>query len=127
MTRAALYLIIIGGLILGTLLFAQQGSAQCVKHPEGHTAVILNNETAYDLTFFIDDVDKGLVIAGGKSPEIIVVPGEHLFGARAVIQGQGFWVMVVNEVFEGELCTWTLLDPPESGRPPEFRLASRRW
>jgi hypothetical protein len=93
--------------------------AKCIQHPDGKTAVVLNNETAYELTFFIDDMDRGDVAVAAKSPEIEIIPGEHLFGARATIQGQSFWVLVINGVTKGQLCTWTVLDTPDDRQPAE--------
>lgn len=91
--------------------------AQCRDHPAGLTAVRFVNESSYELTFFIDDDDKGTVAIGGASPEWEVYPGEHMLRAGAVIGDQALWVWVVNEVPRGQVCTWTITDPPlESSR-----------
>jgi hypothetical protein len=105
--------------VMSAAASARHTVAQCIQHPDGKTAVVLNNETAYELTFFIDDMDRGDVAVAAKSPEIEIIPGEHLFGARATIQGQSFWVLVINGVTKGQLCTWTVLDTPDDRQPAE--------
>jgi hypothetical protein len=107
----------LAAIAVGSLFFIGQATAQCIQDPDGRTAVILNNETSYVLTFFIDDMDRGAVPVSAKSSEVEIIAGEHLFGARATIQGQSFWVLVVNDVAKGELCTWTVLDPPDERQP----------
>jgi hypothetical protein len=103
--------------------------AQCVQHPAGKTAIVLNNETSYELTLFVDDIDRGAVPPAKRGSEIEIIPGQHLLGARATIQGQNFWVMIVNEINRGELCAWTVLDPQDANRStesiPKIRTAGR--
>jgi hypothetical protein len=97
---------------------------QCVDHPVGKTAVKFNNETRYDLTFFIDREPVGTFVPSKQmSEERPVPPGSHLLRAMAMVNGKEFWVWVINEIPSGQLCTWTLIDPPrekaKDGR--EFR------
>jgi hypothetical protein len=92
-----------------TMIAFQAASAQCVDHPEKKTALKFSNETRYELTFFVDDDEKGIVVAPGSiSDEVEVEPGEHFLRARADLKGGGVWVWVVNEVPHGQVCTWTI-------------------
>lgn len=111
-----LWIMIAGAVICLTICFGR-AHGQCRDHPAGSTAVRFVNESSYELTFFIDDDDKGTVVIGGAGPEWEVYPGEHLFRAGAIIGDQALWVWVVNEVPRGQICTWTITDPPlESSR-----------
>lgn len=93
-------------------IFSPQLRAQCIDYTEGKTAVKFANESRYDLTFFIDDDEKGVVVPAGKiSKEFAVDPGEHLLRARAIVRGESFWVWVENEFPKGQICTWTIDDP----------------
>ena len=95
-----------------TVVFAQPTWAQCVEHPAKKTALKLDNQTRYDLTFFVDDDEKGVGVASRTmSAELEVEPGEHLLRARAVVKGESVWVWVINEVQAGQVCTWTIDDP----------------
>lgn len=93
-------------------IFSRQLRAQCIDHAEGKTAVKFANESRYDLTFFIDDDEKGIVVLAGKvSKEFEIGPGEHLLRARAIVRGRSFWVWAENEFPKGQICTWTIDDP----------------
>lgn len=106
--------------------FVQATSAQCIDHPYRKTAVKFGNETRFELTFYIDDDEKGVIVASGMvSNELEVSPGEHLFRARAVVAGKSFLVWVVNEVPEGQVCTWTITDPTTGSRSGQERLSDR--
>ena len=73
-----------------------------------------NNETSFDLTFFIDEDEKGAVVASGsESIEFQVEPGEHLLRARASLSGETLWVWTVNEIPAGHVCRWTVTDPQQ--------------
>lgn len=90
--------------------------AQCVDHLDKKTALKFSNESRFKLTFFVDDDEKGVVVPSkAVSGEISVEPGEHLLSARAIVKGNSFWVWVVNDVPPGQICTWTIGDPP--GKP----------
>lgn len=106
-------LVVIGaGVIALTAVFAQTIPAQCVEHPEKKTALVFDNQTSFDLTFFVDEDEKGVSVASRTaSNELEVEPGEHLLRARAVVKGQSVWVWIINEVPAGHLCTWTITDP----------------
>lgn len=97
------------------LCFGQIISAQCVDHPDDKTAVVFNNESSYDLTFFVDGDEKAMVRSRAVSDEWEIAPGDHLLRARAVLRGKAFWVATVNEVPKGQVCTWTVNDPGERG------------
>ena len=82
-----------------------------------------NNESRFELTFFLDDDEKGVVVASGAvSNEIEVRPGEHLFRARAVVMDKSFLVWTINEVPEGQVCTWTVTDPQR-----DAAVAKKYW
>ena len=98
--------------IASTVGFAQTVSAQCVEHPDKKTALKFNNETRFELTFFVDDDDEGVTVASRTSSnELEVASGEHSLRARAVVKGQSVWVWVINEVPAGQVCSWTITDP----------------
>ena len=87
-------------------------SAQCVHSSDAKSAVRFNNETRFELTFFIDDDEKGVVVAAHQESKALgVEPGEHLLRARAVVSGEIFWIWTVNEIPPGQVCTWTITDP----------------
>ena len=108
-TLSAIY-ISVAFLVFG-LAFSAGISAQCVDHPSGKTALKLSNQTKYDLTFGIDDDDKGVVPSRKESPEWEVEPGPHLMIAGALVDGKPVWVWANNEVPKGQICTWTVEDP----------------
>lgn len=110
--------------VLNASLF-QTVSGQCVDHPDKKTALKFANESGYDLTFFVDDDEAGVVVASKTvSMEQEVGPGEHLLRARAIIRDAGFWVWVVNDVPEGQVCTWTIEDPPSKPGRVNYRYRS---
>jgi hypothetical protein len=105
--------------IVLTAVYSTVLSAQCVDHPAGKTAVKFNNETSYELTFFIDEAEAGVTVPSKtSSAEQEVTPGEHLLRALGTVDGQFVWVWVVNDVPRGQVCTWTLLDPEAAQRGP---------
>jgi len=92
---------------------AQKLIAQCVENNDKRTALKFSNESRFELTFFVDDDEDGVIVPSrAVSNEITVEPGEHLLRARAIVRGESFWVWVVNEVPQGQVCTWTVTDPP---------------
>ena len=94
------------------IVLADAVSAQCIDTPDKKTALKFNNESRFELTFFIDNDQQGIVVASGTvSIEVEVEAGQHLLRARAVVLGEGFWVWSVNEVPAGQVCTWTVTDP----------------
>ena len=97
--------------------FSGETYAQCADHPDKMAALKFRNESRFELTFFVDDDEDGVVVPPkGVSPrEVRVEPGEHLLRARAIVRGESFWVWVVNEVPQGQICTWTVEDPPRGG------------
>ena len=95
-------------------MLIQVASAQCLENPGKNTAIKFNNETSFDLTFFIDEDEKGAVVASGsESIEFQVEPGEHLLRARASLSGETLWVWTVNEIPAGHVCRWTVTDPQQ--------------
>lgn len=101
------------GFVLLILICAQCVQAQCVKSPNGTTALKFSNESSYDLTFFIDQDEKVTLTPKTVSTEFPVEPGEHILRARAMIAEVSMWVYTGNEVPEGHVCTWTIDDPPK--------------
>jgi len=103
---------------LFTAGLTQKLTAQCAEHPDKATAVRFSNESRFELTFFVDEEEEGVVVSSRSvSDEISVKPGEHLLRARAIVIGESFWVWAVNEVPQGQICTWTVTDPPRRERP----------
>ena len=103
-------------LVAVLFLVVNETPAQCVDHPDKKTALKFNNESKFDLTFLIDDDEEGVLLPSKTvSEEINVEPGEHLLRATAIVGGERFWVWVVNEVPQGQICTWTVGDPPLEG------------
>lgn len=84
---------------------------QCVESPDGKTGVKFNNETSYELTFFVDEDEKVTLVPKTASDVFPAEAGEHIFRARAMIGGVAFWVFMDNEVPEKQICTWTVEDP----------------
>lgn len=119
--------ILLIGLITSVLVgcFVEVISGQCVDHPDNKTALVFNNESSYDLTFYVDDDEKATVRSRTMSGELEVEPGDHFLRARAIVRGRAFWVAVVNEVTKGKVCTWTVDDPDgqPSAVPDKFRSA----
>jgi hypothetical protein len=100
---------------VGTVFYAVDGIGQCVPHPAERTAVRFENESSYELTFFVDEDETGVVVPSRtRSPEQPVEAGEHLFRARAIVAGAAVWVWMINEVPKGYVCTWTVTDPPKT-------------
>lgn len=100
-----------------SFLGVESGVGQCLQHRELRTAAVFANETSYDLTFFIDHAETGIEVPSKTvSPEQPVEPGEHMFRARAMINGRAVWVWVINEVPRAYVCTWTITDPEDSIR-----------
>jgi hypothetical protein len=96
-------------------LFAAAGSAQCVDETAGRTGLRFSNQSSYGLTFFVDHENEGVFVQTGDVSSVReVTAGEHLLRARAEIGGVFFWVWVINEVPGGQICTWTVQDPPQS-------------
>jgi len=92
----------------------QKLTAQCVEHQDKTTALKFSNESSFELTFFVDDDEEGILVQSWTiSEEIGVKPGGHLLRARAIAGGKSFWVGVINKVPKGQVCTWTITDPPE--------------
>ncbi len=103
-------------LILAIVFTPLIAAAQCESHPRGLTALRLDNQSSYALTFFVD-YDRSLAVASRTiSSEVVVEPGEHLLRARAVVDKQELWVAAMNEVPKGMLCTWTIIDPDSDDR-----------
>lgn len=97
--------------------------AQCVEHPDMKTAVKFSNESRFELTFFIDEDEHGVLVPSKSvSREIAVEPGEHMLRARAIVRGKSFWVWTVNEVPQGQICTWTVEDPPRTSVAVDNRI-----
>ena len=103
---------------LFTAELTQKLTAQCVEHHDKTTALKFSNESRFELTFFVDEDEEGVVVPSRTvSDEISVEPGEHLLRARAIVIGESFWVWAVNEVPQGQVCTWTVTDPPRREQP----------
>lgn len=102
--------------LAAALLFfiSQAASAQCVPNPTGETAVRLQNDSSFPLTFYIDNVKKEVVKPGDKSAGFVVKPERHIFYAETVIAGASVWVTLITDVPEGHICTWTVLNPGET-------------
>lgn len=95
------------------LIFGGAVFAQCVQSQDGKTALKFSNESSYELTFFIDNDEKVTLSQKTISAEFPVEPGDHILRARAMIAGVAMWVYTGNEVPEGNVCTWTIEDPPK--------------
>jgi hypothetical protein len=99
------------------LALSAMASAQCVQNPTGETAVGLQNDSSFYLTFYIDGVNKGGVPPGDKSIDFVVSPGEHALRAEALISGEIVSATRTATIPEGYVCTWTVTDPPVAYRP----------
>jgi hypothetical protein len=99
------------GLALAVLMITQGSQAQCVISPDGMTALKFNNQSSYELTFFIDHDEKVTLAPKTASAEFPVEPGDHILRARATIAGVSVWASMGNSVPEGQVCTWTVEDP----------------
>ena len=109
---AALFLLAVSGV----------ASAQCFQNPTGETAVGLQNASSFYLTFYIDGVNKGGVPPGDKSVDFVVTPGEHALRAEALIGSEIVSVTRTAALLEGNVCTWTVSDPPVAYRPVKKSL-----
>lgn len=119
--RRDTHLVFLTAILFG---FSLGVNAQCEDHPEKKTAVRFSNESRFELTFFVDEDEQGVFVPPKSiSREVSVEPGEHLLRARAVVRGEIFWVWSVNEVTQGQGCTWTIEDPPRQSR--YFRSKAR--
>jgi hypothetical protein len=99
--------------IVAAIALVPHISAQCAAHPQGKTALIFNNQSSYELTFYIDDDNQGITLpAKHASGALDVDDGEHLLRAAAIIDSQELWVWAINDVPAGQVCTWTVEDPP---------------
>lgn len=99
---------------LSVVLF-ETTNAQCIDDPGKKTALKFSNESRFELRFFVDEDEVGVVVPPKTvSREIVVEPGEHMLRARAIVRGESFWVWTVNEVPQGQICTWTVEDPPRT-------------
>jgi hypothetical protein len=97
--------------VLFVTMLARRTSAQCVDHPDKKSGLKFSNESRFELTFFVDDDEKGVVVSSKAiSDEISVEPGGTL-RARAIVRGESFWVWIVNEVPRGQDCIWSVEDP----------------
>jgi len=86
--------------------------SQCLDHPDKKTALRFSNQTKYELTFFVDEDEEGTAVQSANlSDELVVEPGRHMVRARAVINGENIWVWKIDEVPEGQVCTWTIVSP----------------
>ena len=104
--------------LISTILFSSVIAAQCVAHPEQKTAVRFGNDTFYELTFFIDTDETGIEVPmKSTSPEQFVEAGRHMFRARAMVGERSIWVWVINDIPEGQVCTWTVTDQPLQAVP----------
>jgi hypothetical protein len=113
-TRRAIRVAALIALLVLTMGFPWSLFGQCADHPDKRTAVKFSNESSFELTFFVDEDEDGVIVpAGAVSGETEVPPGEHLLRAKAVVRGQSFFVWTINEVPEGQVCTWTITDPSQ--------------
>jgi len=118
-TMRCLPIVLVGAMtFVFTAELTQKLTAQCVEHQDKTTALKFSNESRFELTFFVDEDEEGVVVPPRTvSDEVTVEPGEHLLRARAIVIGESFWVWAVNEVPQGQVCTWTVTDPPRRERP----------
>jgi len=93
------------------ILFVSPIRAQCVPNPTGETAVGLQNDSSYFLTFYIDGVNVGGVPSRDRSVDFVVIPGEHILEAEAIVAGGRIKVSHMGVVPAGFVCTWTVTDP----------------
>lgn len=104
-------------------LLATSGSAQCVKHPDGKTALIFDNASIYRVTFYVDNDEMTIQEPHTTSREFAVTAGEHLLSAKAEKPQGDLWLRTTNEVPEGCLCT---LQITGSGTDEEAKVSFRR-
>ena len=113
-----------GPLLILAMAASMEFAAQCVDDPSGRTAVILSNQTKYDLVFRIDDDEKGIVPSRKESPEWQIEPGVHTLIAGAIIDSGSYWVWTENEVLKGQVCTWTIEDRKEGSNTEKAQRRS---
>src|SRR5688572_12806597 len=93
-------------------VFAALATAQCVDDDNEKTGIRFSNQSAYDLTFFVDEENTGVFVPSKEISTVREVnPGDHLLRARAEIVGMFVWIWDINEVPIGQICTWTVEDP----------------
>jgi hypothetical protein len=95
------------------ILLAQPVRGECLPNPSGETAVGLQNASSYFLTFYIDGVNVGGVPPGDRSLDFVVIPGEHMLEAEAVIVGGRIMASHTGVVQAGFVCTWIVTDPDQ--------------
>jgi hypothetical protein len=125
--RALLWLLMAVLACVLLLAAAEVASAQCVQNPTGETAVGLQNQSSYYLLFFIDGVRMDGVPSGDRSVFFVVDAGEHVLRAEAVINGETVSAIRKADIPEGNVCTWTVTDPPSKAGSPlkEFQDSIR--
>jgi hypothetical protein len=95
------------------LFMARAAAAQCVANPTGETAVGLKNGSSHYLLFFVDGFRMDGVPPGDRSAYFVVEAGEHVLRAESVINGETRSAIRTGDVPEGDVCMWTVTDPPD--------------
>jgi hypothetical protein len=89
-------------------------TAQCVDSADGRTALRFDNESSYEVTFYIDDTKIATMAPKTTSGEFYVVPGGHFLSASAATADGELWVFSLNVVPKGQVCTWHVTDPGDT-------------
>lgn len=103
------------GLLIAYLMIAGPGVAratgQCLDTPTGETAIIFNNGSSYQVTFFVDWVAMQALPTHTVSREFTIASGPHLLiGQVQTGEETTRWVFSEGNFPAGKVCTWTFTD-----------------